>query len=102
MPAVTVTPTSSAPISDERDLMFRARLHRWLPDVLDGLRPLYDDRADALADDLIDLARAAYDARSPSSTPGTSSASYARTGCRTPRCWATRPTPNASLATCEG
>ena len=66
MPAVTVTPTSSAPISDERDLMFRARLHRWLPDVLDGLRPLYgDDRADALADDLIDLARAAYDARSP-------------------------------------
>ena len=66
MPAVTVTPTSSAPISDERELMFRARLQRWLPDVLEGLTPLYGaDRSEALAEELVDLARAAYDARSP-------------------------------------
>ena len=46
--------------------MFRARLARWLPDVLEGLRPLYgEDRADGIAADLVTLARTAHAERSP-------------------------------------
>ena len=46
--------------------MFRARLVRWWPDLLEGLVDLYGpERAPALGERLVDLAEEAYAARSP-------------------------------------
>ncbi len=57
-------PPDPAP-RDDRAVMFRARVERWLPDLVAGLALLYgDERAPGLAADLVELAHTAYAARS--------------------------------------
>jgi amylosucrase len=48
-------------LSPDRVEMFLARLHRWWPDLVDGLTPLYGaERAEAFGSSLAEVAAAAY------------------------------------------
>ncbi|HWS57700.1 MAG TPA: alpha-amylase family glycosyl hydrolase, partial [Actinotalea sp.] len=64
-PSIPPPPTSlPAGTGAEREVMFRARVARWWPDLLGGLSMAYGpDRAVELGADLLDLAAAAFAAR---------------------------------------